>query len=1045
MPSMIADLYGRLSMVTTPWTTALGEASDESEAFTEAQKTQAEAVKAANEDSAGSFGLVGKAVAGISVGFALVSAISMKWATSFQSQMELLNTQAGVPQAQIASLGNGVEALAGQVGFSPTSLAGALFHVESSFASVGITGTQALSMLKTAAEGAAVGHADLTDETNALDAAVVSGIPGVQNLNQAMGILNATVGAGDMTMSDLVNSFSTGLLASVKGYGLSITDVGAALAVFGDNNIRGQNAATELRMAVQALAVPAATGAGELKKMGLSTTSLAVAMQNGGLLPALEMLKQHMDAANISTVQQGQVLTDVFGKKAGVGINILYDQLDRLQGKYPVLAAGANNFASDWVQTQDTVKQQLNQIGAAIQAAGIKLGTFLLPLVSKFLGMVTSKGTTIFGALGTDMSQLASGFSGTARQGPTGTPMGNSRLNDMAKITPPPLTMWQKFGQVVHTLLTDLVTFGQDTAKAFGELVQAAKPAEAVFGTAFVAALLAVGSVLKNILGPALVSVAGFLEKHGPEVKLFAEVVLGALIVKLTILSTIKAATGIVGLANSIIGFPVSGVSKIGEAFGGLQKAWSGLGGTVSKLWGGVNTAGAGIGKTFAFLGKGIGQAGQLIGQTFALAGKGIGALAGTLRSGAVTALGGLKSGLSGMGSIISQQVTYARGMFAKIMPTKLDFQLMLQSIKDAGSQTASTIAGWGKGIAGAVGKAGQSLADFGGNVAKVGAQFAKTAWTGMISTIRNIGSAIGTAAAASAKWVISSAAATLSAARQAIAFIAAKVAMIGSAVAEGAMTVATWLLDTALDANPISILIIAIAALIAAFVLLWIKCSWFRDFWKGLWHDIQTAITAVWNFLWSDILQPIGNFFSVVFVGALHGLETVWSNVWGGIKSVVSSVWGYLKPIFSAISSGVSGISGAVHSVGSFVGGVGKALGFDQGGFVPGAQGAPMIATVHGGEYVLSNDMLAGRAPIDQRALTGALTVGPGGGGAGGSTSALAVRPGGSGGTTINVLNVNVAVAGNVRADKDLTDTVRTQVLQYFGRNGTAGWAPGT
>ena len=55
-----------------------------------------------------------------------------------------------------------------------------------------------------------------------------------------MGALNAIVGAGDMKMQDLAEAMGTGMVAVVKGYGLSLKDVGAALATFGDNNIRGR-------------------------------------------------------------------------------------------------------------------------------------------------------------------------------------------------------------------------------------------------------------------------------------------------------------------------------------------------------------------------------------------------------------------------------------------------------------------------------------------------------------------------------------------------------------------------------------------------------------------------------------------------------------------------------------------------------------------------------------------------------------------------------------------------------------------------------------
>lgn len=67
---------------------------------------------------------------------------------------------------------------------------------------------------------------------------------------------------------------------------------------------------------------------------------------------------------------------------------------------------------------------------------------------------------------------------------------------------------------------------------------------------------------------------------------------------------------------------------------------------------------------------------------------------------------------------------------------------------------------------------------------------------------------------------------------------------------AMAAQTAGTWLLNAAQTAlnlvmsmNPISLIIIAITALIAAFVLLWNKCEWFRNFWIGLWKVIQSGL----------------------------------------------------------------------------------------------------------------------------------------------------------------------------------------------------------
>ena len=280
--------------------------------------------------------------------------------------------------------------LAGQVGFLPDSLAESLYHVESNFASLGIKAPAALGLVKIAAQGAQVGGADLVDVTNALSAAVASGIPGVQNYSQAMGSLNAIVGAGDMKMQDLAEAMGSGVVAVVKGYGLSLADVGAALDVFGDNNIRGAVAATDLRMAVQSLAVPAAAGKAALASMGLSMTSLGTTMRNQGLLAALEELQAKFKAAGITAKEQGAVITEIFGKKAGVGLAVLMDQMDRLKSKYPAITKGAQDFGQAWNEQSKTPAQQLKDLEAGAQALATQLGESLLPAATKVLGWANS-------------------------------------------------------------------------------------------------------------------------------------------------------------------------------------------------------------------------------------------------------------------------------------------------------------------------------------------------------------------------------------------------------------------------------------------------------------------------------------------------------------------------------------------------------------------------------------------------------------------------------------------------------------------------------
>lgn len=313
------------------------------------------------------------------LGLAGIGLASVKMAGDFSDSINRVNNLAMGGKGNVQALSSSVLDLAGKVGFSPNNLADALYHIESNFYSVGLGGKQALNALQIAAEGAKVGNADLVDVTNALGAAVASGIPGVQNYSKAMGMLLATVGSGDMTMQNLADAFSTGILAIGKQYGATMQDMGAALATFGDNNIRGQVAATDLRMAIMDLTKQGKPGVAALESIGLAQGQLAHDMQTGGLRKALTDLKTHLDDAGISGTKVGQFLETAFTKKSSAPLAVLIDQMDRFNSKFPALEEGANKFGDDWTSQTHQFKQVWSTFVSQFEADLIKVGQQLLP------------------------------------------------------------------------------------------------------------------------------------------------------------------------------------------------------------------------------------------------------------------------------------------------------------------------------------------------------------------------------------------------------------------------------------------------------------------------------------------------------------------------------------------------------------------------------------------------------------------------------------------------------------------------------------------
>ena len=110
------------------------------------------------------------------------------------------------------------------------------------------------------------------------------------------------------------------------------------------------------------------------------------------------------------------------------------------------------------------------------------------------------------------------------------------------------------------------------------------------------------------------------------------------------------------------------------------------------------------------------------------------------------------------------------------------------------------------------------------------------------------------------------------------------------------AAAAAQWILDAALAANPIGLIIAAIAGLVAVFVILWKKSDAFRNFWIGLWEAIKSVTSEAW--------ESIKEFFS----GGLEEAKLLWvgltswfSELWAGIESVINSVMEFVKKIVSA------------------------------------------------------------------------------------------------------------------------------------------------
>lgn len=166
----------------------------------------------------------------------------------------------------------------------------------------------------------------------------------------------------------------------------------------------------------------------------------------------------------------------------------------------------------------------------------------------------------------------------------------------------------------------------------------------------------------------------------------------------------------------------------------------------------------------------------------------------------------------------------------------------------------------------------------------------------------------------------------------QTAALVAQKIAMVAAGVATKAVAAGQWLLNAAMAANPIGLVVIAIAALVAGFIWAYNNIDWFREGVNAIWDaivayfklavEVWTAVLgAVWDFIqevWkrSPLNWVIQNWDAIigVFRTGVDKVKEWLGKVWDFIKTVWSySPLGMIVEHWDAIMGFFSGLPGKV------------------------------------------------------------------------------------------------------------------------------------
>lgn len=127
--------------------------------------------------------------------------------------------------------------------------------------------------------------------------------------------------------------------------------------------------------------------------------------------------------------------------------------------------------------------------------------------------------------------------------------------------------------------------------------------------------------------------------------------------------------------------------------------------------------------------------------------------------------------------------------------------------------------------------------------------------------------------------------------------------------------TAAQWLFNAAADANPLGLLVIAIAAVVAALTIFFTKTKLGQQIWsnfvnwlKQAWTGLKELAVTVWNAVGQAVTHPAETIKSL-----WNGLSSWFSQLWQNIVTTAKSLWNgfaqFFAPIIETIKSIWNGI----------------------------------------------------------------------------------------------------------------------------------------
>lgn len=161
--------------------------------------------------------------------------------------------------------------------------------------------------------------------------------------------------------------------------------------------------------------------------------------------------------------------------------------------------------------------------------------------------------------------------------------------------------------------------------------------------------------------------------------------------------------------------------------------------------------------------------------------------------------------------------------------------------------------------------------------------------------------------------------------------FLTYQAVIQGVALKNWLLSAETWKLNAAFAANPIGIVVVAVAALVAGLVIAYNKFEGFRAMVDGVWSSLKQvgsnimgmftklpdmiikAFTQIPNAI-AQIFSGVGDLFSAIFSGNFSAIPKILKSIGGGILKA-NPITGFASQVFTEATKGVGDAYSKAHS----------------------------------------------------------------------------------------------------------------------------------